>query len=95
MSLRNYQIAKSLIEAAHGDFEEAKPETLIAAAERALEIKFPPSYRKFLLTFGCVDINGSEIYGVIDDNFENSAVPNGIWLTLNERQSIWLDHANL
>lgn len=26
-----------------------------------------------------------EDYGVIDDDFESSAVPNGIWLTLQER----------
>lgn len=30
---------------------------------------------------------------MINDNFEKSTVPNGIWLTLNERSSIELDPA--
>lgn len=92
MSLQDYQTAKSLIEEAGGDFEGEKPETLIAAAEQALDVKFPPSYRRFLLEMGCGDINGLEIYGLIDDEFEKSSVPNGIWLTLNERRSIGVSH---
>ena len=47
--------------------------------------KFPPSYRKFLGDFGFCNINGLEIYGIIDSNFVNSTVPNGIWLTISER----------
>lgn len=93
MSLLNYKMAKSLIEEAGGDFEGPKSESLIAAAEQALEVKFPPSYRQFLLEMGCGDVNGLEIYGVINDKFEGSSVPNGIWLTLSERRSIGLNHA--
>jgi hypothetical protein len=93
MSLQDYQTAKSLIEEAGGDFEGEKSEALIVAAEQALEVKFPPSYRQFLLEMGCGDVNGLEIYGVINDKFEGSSVPNGIWLTLNERRSAGLNHA--
>jgi hypothetical protein len=93
MSLQNYQSAKSLIEESGGDFEGPKPEALVASAEQALGLKFPPSYRRFLLELGCGDLNGLEIYGVIDEKFEGSSVPDGIWLTLNERQSIGLNHA--
>ena len=93
MSTQNYEIAKRLIEEAGGDFEGVKSEHLVAAAEGVLGIKFPPSYRLFLLEMGCGDINGLEIYGVINDKFENSTVPNGIWLTLNERKNIGLDRA--
>jgi hypothetical protein len=93
VSLRDYQIAKSLIEEAGGDFDGPKSEDLIAAAEQALELGFPPSYRQFLLDLGCGDVNGLEVYGLIDHRFEKSSVPNGIWLTLNERRNIQLDHA--
>jgi antitoxin YobK len=93
MSLQDYQSAKSLIEETDGDFEGPKPEALVASAEHALGLRFPPSYRRFLLELGCGDLNGLEIYGVINENFEGSSVPNGIWLTLNRRRSTGLDHA--
>lgn len=93
MSLQDYQSAKVLIEETGGDLEGLKSEALVASAEQALGMKFPPSYRRFLLELGCGDIAGLEIFGLIDENFEDSAVPNGIWLTLNERQNTELDHA--
>jgi antitoxin YobK len=90
MSLQDYRSAKLLIEDNGGDFEGTKPEELITKAEQALGIKFPPSYRLFLSELGCGDINGLEVYGIINDHFEISRVPNGIWLTLHERQNISL-----
>ena len=42
---------------------------------------------------GCGDVNGLEVFGLINDNFENSTIPNGIWLTLNERRGIGLHPA--
>lgn len=94
MSIQKYQQARKLIESAGGgDFEGAKPEPLVANAEAALGLAFPPSYRRFLLEMGCGNINGLEIFGLINYNFENSTVPNGIWLTLNERRGIGLDPA--
>ena len=92
MSMESYEKARELIKnAGGGDFEGAKPESLVFKAEAALGVKFPPSYRQFLLEMGCGDFNGVEVFGLINDNFERSTVPNGIWLTLNERESIHLD----
>jgi hypothetical protein len=68
------------------DFEGPKDEKLVAAAEKALGLKFPPTYRRFLLELGAGSFGGAEIYGVIDGNFTDSSVPNGIWLTLQERE---------
>jgi len=94
MSIEKYEQARQLIEdAGGGDFEGAKPETLVARAEAALGLTFPPSYRRFLLEMGCGDINGLEVFGLIDDNFANSTIPNGIWLTLHERRRLDLDPA--
>ncbi|CAG9001018.1 MAG: hypothetical protein CENE_03026 [Candidatus Celerinatantimonas neptuna] len=76
-----------------GDFEGEKDIALIEKAELALNLKFPPSYRIFLKTLGCGDIEGLEFYGLIDGNFESSSVPNAIWLTLYERKASALpDH---
>jgi len=92
MSMQNYEKAIELIDqAGGGDFEGAKSESLVSKAEAVLGIKFPPSYRRFLLEMGCGDISGVEVFGLINDNFEKSTVPNGIWLTLNERG--WLNPA--
>ena len=44
------------------------------------------------MEFGCGDIGGEEFYGIIDDKFLKSTVPNGIWLTMNERQKIGLSN---
>jgi hypothetical protein len=92
MSIQKYEQARALIEGAGGgDFEGTKPEGLVAKAEAALGLKFPSSYRRFLLQMGCGDINGLEVFGLINDNFEKSTVPNGIWLTLNQRRAIGLN----
>ena len=92
MTLQDYQQAGELIEQdGGGDFEGAKPESLVAKAEFALGVTFPPSYRCFLSEMGCGDINGFEVYGLINDNFEASSIPNGIWMTLNLRKAIGLD----
>lgn len=96
MSNENYERARQLIEDAGGcDFEGPKPEMLVAKAESALGLRFPPSYRRFLLELGCGDINGLEVYGLIDGDFEKSTVPDGVWLTLNERREFGLDPAYL
>ena len=91
MGMKNYLSAVSLInDSGEGDFAGAKPDELIEKAERTLNLKFSPTYRRFLKEFGCGDIGGEEFYGLISDEFENSAIPNGIWLTLNERENIGL-----
>lgn len=89
MSLDDYKTAAKLIEehAALADFEGPKPESLVRKAEAALGLEFPPTYREFLLEFGAGDFAGEEFYGLLDDNFKTSSIPNGIWLTLNERKN--------
>ncbi len=92
MSLERYRKARELIASAgQGDFEGPKPESLVARAEAALGLTFPPSYRQFLLDLGSGDVAGFEVYGLVDEDFVDSAVPDAIWLTLEERESNGLD----
>lgn len=87
MSMIDLRNAFDIIDDADGDFDGVKPESLVTKAEGTLGFEFPPSYRKFLTTYGCGDIEGLEFYGLTDDNFQSSAIPNAIWLTLDERKS--------
>lgn len=87
MSMTDYDEAVALVgkhqEAV--DFAGPRDETLIVAAETALGITFPPTYRRFVREFGALGIGSEELYGITDSNFTQSAVPNGIWLTLKYR----------
>ncbi len=88
MSMNDLVQALEIITKAEGaDFEGPKPEELVRRAEEALGVCFPPTYRRFLLRLGCGDIAGREFYGVLGEDFENSSVPDGIWLTLTERRT--------
>lgn len=69
-----------------GFFVGPRDSNLIAKAESALGGALPPTYREFVRRLGAGGFGSCEIYGVIDDEFEHSAVPNGVWLTLNERR---------
>ena len=88
MSMRDYERAVALIEgqANGGDFVGAKPTELIAAAEEALGFTFPPTYRRFLSDYGAGGVGGTEIYGVIDADFEDSSIPDGVWYNLQLRR---------
>ncbi len=48
---------------------------LIRAAEDALGVQFPPTYRAFLERLGAGSIRGPEVYGVIDADFQESTIP--------------------
>jgi len=88
MSLEKYRRAREMIaKAGGGDFVGPKPEPLVARAEVALGRRFPPSYRQFLLDLGAGDIGGFEVYGIIDENFDDARVPDAIALTLEARRS--------
>lgn len=87
MSFQDLEKAFDLIEKNGGDFEGEKDDALIAKAEQALGVVLPLSYKQFLSTFGCGDIEGLEFYGLIGDDFESSGIPDAIWLTLDERKS--------
>ena len=94
MSMTDLQGAFDLIQeySSSGFFAGPKPEELVVRAEEALGVSFPPMYRAFLGRFGCGSIAGFEIYGISSDEFQRSAIPNGIWLTLDERKRTGLPH---
>ena len=88
MSLQELESAFDLIEEnGGGDFEGEKEASLIKGAAKALGLVFPPTYKEFLAKFGCGDIEGLEFYGLINNDFKNSSVPDAIWLTLDARKS--------
>jgi len=66
-------------------FSGAKTEELISKAEQRLGLAFPASYRQFLAQYGAGSVGSLEIYGVIADDFDAGAVPDGVWLTLKRR----------
>lgn len=90
MSTENYNKAIKVINDNKEDcfFAGKRSEELVLKAEEALGIKFSAQYRKFVLGYGAGSIGAQEIYGVVDDDFDNSSIPNGIWFTLIERQEV-------
>jgi len=90
--MQDYEKAKEIMAKYPGKqfFSGPKPESLIQAAERALELKFPPTYRRFLLEYGAGAFGAFEVYGVIDTDFEQSSIPDAIWATLKKRNRGWL-----
>lgn len=89
MTMENLNAALKLVEGHEelSHFVGPKAEQLIQRAEEALGLEFPPTYRAFLQHLGCGDIAGQEFYGITRDEFVNASVPNGIWLTLDERRT--------
>ncbi len=88
MSMSDLDSAFELIDAnaAVADFAGPKSEELIGSAQAALGLTFPSTYREFVRRLGCGGIHGEEFYGVINENFDKSSVPDAIWLTLDERR---------
>ncbi len=88
MSMADLTRAFSLVEASpsRSFFAGPRDPELVLAAENVLGGRLPPTYREFVSRLGAGNFGSFEAYGVIDDNFEHSAVPNGVWLTLNERR---------
>jgi len=92
MSMRDLEAALELVarNPQHSDFVGKRDPTLVAAAESALRLTLPPTYRKFVGEVGAGYFGGEEFYGIVGDDFLNSSVPNGIWLTLDERDKFHL-----
>lgn len=67
-------------------FVGERDEALVVVAEAALGRPLPPTYRRFVRELGAGAFRSFEVYGVIDADFEHSAVPNGIWCTLQARR---------
>jgi antitoxin YobK len=89
MSMRDLEEAFRLIDAnpAIADFDGPKSEQLVARAEAVLELTFPPTYRRFLRHLGVGGVIGSDLYGVVDEDFEHSGIPDAVWLTLEYRRT--------
>lgn len=89
MSMSDLERFFQLVEAneADSDFEGEKSSELIKKAEKVLGLAFPPTYQAFLKRYGCGDIAGFEIYGILHENFNDSGIPDAVWLTLDERRS--------
>lgn len=91
MSMADLEQAFQLIDGIdNADFHGPKAEALIVHAEQALGLTFPPTYRQFLSRFGCGAVSPHEFYGLVDDDFENSSVPDAVWLTLQLRRTTQL-----
>jgi hypothetical protein len=88
MALSEYESAAAAIRAnlSLADFVGPRDAALVQAAEEALGRQLPPTYTRFLREFGAGNFGPFEVYGVIDDDFEDSSVPDGIWFTLTERE---------
>jgi len=84
MPMADYERAVALIEENEdeADFAGPRPPELIERAEQAADVRFPPTYRRFLSEYGAGNLGSTEVYGVIDDDFENSSVPDAIWHNL-------------
>jgi hypothetical protein len=63
-----------------------KSALLVEKAEKALDVKLPLSYKQFLIEFGKLAFGARTYLGVIDDDFENSGLPDGIWYNLRLRR---------
>jgi antitoxin YobK len=72
------------------DFVGPRSGDLVAKAEQALGHKFPPQFREFVNHLGAGSFGSIEIYGVIDEEFERSSIPDGVWLNLKERREYGL-----
>jgi antitoxin YobK len=72
------------------DFIGPRDRGLVTAAEAALGVSLPPTYRRFIAELGAGSFGRSEFYGAIDENFDTSSVPDAIWLTLDERRGFGL-----
>lgn len=91
MGMHQFRQALRMIDrSGEGDFTGPIPQQIVEEAEELLGVRFPPSYRQFLLKLGCGDVAGAEFYGIVDDNLRNGPIPNGIWLTLDERATAQL-----
>ena len=96
MSIENLTKAFKIIdciEKGKKHFSGEKSENLILKAEEALGLIFPPTYRIFLKKYGCGNIRYTEIYGIVNEDFEQSCIPDGVWLTLTERAEFDIPHS--
>lgn len=68
-------------------FVGERSEDLVSSAEEALGFSLPEGYRLFVRELGAGNVGAEEVYGVTSADFVDSAVPNGVWLTLDVREA--------
>lgn len=88
--IKNYDDALEFLRSNKSEkafFSGTKSDELLAKAEEVLSLEFSPMYRRFLSEFGAGSFGSIEFLGIIDEDFEESCVPDGIWYTLSERQN--------
>lgn len=84
------QIIRENLEIAR--FSGPHPSDLVKQVEVKLGLSLSVTYATFLKDFGYLQFGGIEIYGIVDESLGEMSVPNGIWVTLNERKKYNLPH---
>lgn len=90
MSIKHFKIALHLLNTNVNLIKNSGTQIsddLIKKAENYLKIKFPKTYKQFLLRFGYISLGGCEIYGIIDEDFINSGVPDAIWFSFENHKN--------
>lgn len=90
MSGKTYKKAKKLI-SEHEDMADVSGEksiSYIEKAERVTGLKFSSLYSDFLKEFGYLGFGSQEVYGIVNDDYVNSSIPDGIWYTLQLREDV-------
>lgn len=90
MSYKDYEKAIELIEKNKDGLYKSDGASIeaINLAEEILGLKFSKLYKEFLLRFGALSFGGEEIFGIVSsEDLTIKGEPNGIWLTLKERES--------
>ena len=84
----NYEKAKKLIYKNNdlSDCIEGITIELVEKVENLLEVKFPNTYKQYLCDFGALTFGATEIYGIVNDDFVNSGIPDVVWITLKNRK---------
>lgn len=87
MGMTEYKLARTMISArqSKATFAGSRSEQIIAKAESVLGVKYPTIFRQFLHDYGAGNFGQAEFYGIIDEDWVDSSVPDGVWYTLNER----------
>jgi antitoxin YobK len=88
MSMDALDQALALIAKHEGEaaFVGQRSELMVRTAEKALGLRLPPTYRRFVQKLGAGSFGAAEVYGVIDADFENSSAPDAVWATLRARE---------
>lgn len=69
------------------DFAGSIKKESILKAKNILNVNLPKSYEGFIEKYGCGDIFGIEIFGIVSDsNIEGRNIPSFVWLTKELRK---------